>query len=564
MSANVELSGSGADARDPTPFWSRIGAWPGALLLFLLALVIRLLWWHFGPQVIESEGVYYARVGENLAAGRGLVGIHEMGLQLLYPPLYASLIAAGVRLGLSAETAGRTVSLLFGSGLAAVVFMFARRYYSTAAGWLAGLLAATHPLLVVASTAVLTESTNLTLMVLAIYFMIDVLALGKWRSVVLGAICLGLAYLVRPEAFILAWAFAFLVIAVNLRQWKPAAVRSGVLLGVFAVFAIPYILFLWQQTGQLRFEAKTADGVRYAQRELAGQSASQIYFAIDKNLLERGASNVSDLEMLQTTHASLPERVRMTVRQAIQNLPRLLRGFGDLQFGAPLLTVLAALGLFAVPWDLLRLRRELPLLAVTGFTLLTFCTWPFFHDRFLFALLAGLVVWGGVGLAWLGTWTKETAQQLRLPGTVSRFAVACVLCLSIALVGLAGMLGVPQTDEMSQSWMVPSLRDDVAVGHWLGSQATRARLMDTGPTAAFYAGAVLVPFPWTDSATALRYIEHKHVQFLILREADRKRRPYLTQWWEHDPSDRFELIKSFSGQGGATRIYRWRSASSNP
>jgi hypothetical protein len=88
--------------------------------------------------------------------------------------------------------------------------------------------------------------------------------------------------------------------------------------------------------------------------------------------------------------------------------------------------------------------------------------------------------------------------------------------------------------------------------------------MDTRPTIAFYSGAVQVAYPWTDSATALRYIDVKKVSFLVLRESDREMRPYIAAWLDHSPDTRLELIRTFSVRGDATGIYRWRSGASNP
>lgn len=103
------------------------------LIVVLVALGLRVAWWRVGPHVIESEGAYYARVGENLATGHHLTDLHAMGTALLDPPLYATLIAAGVKSGLTSETAGRSVSLLAGSLLPLIVFLFARRLYGQSA-----------------------------------------------------------------------------------------------------------------------------------------------------------------------------------------------------------------------------------------------------------------------------------------------------------------------------------------------------------------------------------------------------------------------------------------------
>jgi hypothetical protein len=110
--------------------------------------------------------------------------------------------------------------------------------------------------------------------------------------------------------------------------------------------------------------------------------------------------------------------------------------------------------------------------------------------------------------------------------------------------------------------MVPQYQEDAVIGRWLRAngdpQLPRPRIMDTGPLVAFYGGGVLVPFPWTDSATALRYIDHRNIDYLVVRQVDNKRRPYLGAWFDAVPDARFELVKAFDSETGVTRLYRWR------
>jgi hypothetical protein len=271
--------------------------------------------------------------------------------------------------------------------------------------------------------------------------------------------------------------------------------------------------------------------------------------------VETGASNTSDLEMLQTTHVSVVQRARIIARQAVSNFPKLLRAISDTQLGAPMVAILAALGLFGLAWDPDRLKAECALLVVGGFTLLTFCTWPFFHDRFLFPLLVPLVVWSGGGLDRLRAWTRDTSTALHLRSLGTMLLTVCLLGSCVAVLCSASAVGTRRSDELSQAWS--ALSDDVPVGQWLRDQGPSARLMDTEPTVAYYAGAVLVPYPWSDGTTALRYIERKRIAYLIFRDTDAERRPYLTAWLQHTPDDRFELIKTFQGTSGRIRVYRW-------
>jgi hypothetical protein len=174
-------------------------------------------------------------------------------------------------------------------------------------------------------------------------------------------------------------------------------------------------------------------------------------------------------------------------------------------------------------------------------------------------LMAPIVVWAGRGLTRLSAWARETAKGLGLLELPSLAIQAVVLVSSIGLVILASEHGVRRSDEMSQSWQ-PAFRDDAVVGRWLRSQEREPRIADTSPTIAYYAGAVLIRLPWTDSSTAVRYIERLKPSFVILHESQRNTRPYLAEWFVRPPDERLILVKAFEGSAGMTRVYRWRDS----
>jgi 4-amino-4-deoxy-L-arabinose transferase-like glycosyltransferase len=524
------------------------------LVLLLLSIALRITWWHFGPTVIENEGCYYARVGENLAAGRGYMGIHEMGAQLIYPPLYPALIAAGVRAGMSAETAGRLASLLFGALLPLIAYLLAARLYGSWPGRFAGLLAAIHPLLVTISVAVLTESIYSTLTLLTTYAVIRLLQTQERRWAGVAGLSLGLAYLCRPEAIVLTVGMTIIAVAGMRADRKLATSRAALLVSVFAVFALPYVAFLWSQTGQLRFEAKTADHAIITSGVAAGLSPGEIYFAVDSDLVEHGASNTSDLQQLLTPQPPLRRRAGFAIRRAMANVPQLLRALNGLQLGQPLLAVFVALGLFSLPWSRERFRLELPLAMLPALNIVAILAAGFFKDRFLYPALPALIVWAGAGVDQLRRWMLASLPAIGMSGKRAAFFTAGALVVCAGWACAAATMGVRGSDELSQEW---SPNDDAEIARWLREQKAIAKIMDTRPTLAFYARGVLVTYPWTDTATALRYVEKKQVDFLILRDSDKEKRPYLAGWLKLAP-EQLSLVHDFSGSAGVTYVYKLR------
>jgi 4-amino-4-deoxy-L-arabinose transferase-like glycosyltransferase len=104
------------------------------------------------------------------------------------------------------------------------------------------------------------------------------------------------------------------------------------------------------------------------------------------------------------------------------------------------------------------------------------------------------------------------------------------------------------------------------LGWWLASaEPARKHVMDTSVNAALHAGATYVPFPVTDSKSALEHIEKIGVDYLVLRKAHVDRRSYLRDWFEHGiPERRARLVSNhFSGipdtrKGlGEIVIFKW-------
>lgn len=526
------------------------------LALLALSLGLRVAWFAVGPAAIESEGAYYARVGENLARGRGYVGIREAGLQILYPPLYPASIALGVRAGLPAETAGRLVSLLFGSVFPLLALALARALYGERAGWFAGLLAAVHPLLVALSAAVLTESVYLTLLLAAILLTVRSLTSGSARAAAGAGLVLGLAYWTRPEALALAGAFAFVLAASRMPGARGALARGAAAAVAFLGVALLYAVPLSLHVGAFRLEAKSPESVAFLRRHWAGESETQIYFSVDSDLRDTGISNVSNLDMIRNTAPASPgERWRLALPGVKRNLPRFFAWLlVKRSLGVPVLSLLAALGFLSAGFTRRRIWLEAPLLAVVLLNLVTFSSWPYLHERFIFPVLVPGVVWAGAGLAVL---RDRLPRRWGAPlGGAGRYRGAEAIAL--ALVVATSAWGVSRADEVSESWA----RRNVAarrIGERLRADlGDRLRLTDTQPTIAYYAGAVLVPFPWTDAETAVRYLDARRPDLVVVRRSAGPSLPYARSWFENGvPLGSGTELGAFDLGDDEARIFRW-------
>lgn len=527
--------------------------------LLLLGLVARVLWGIGHALVIENEGAEYARIAENLLRGRGYLGLLEMGPQLNFPPLYPLLIAILAVPLRSSELAARTVSLAAGLLVIAAVHLIATRLYGRRVGILAGVLAALHPLLVALSVSAYAEGLALALNLLGIYLVL-VAADGEsmWAAWLAGC-ALGLAYLARPEAFVYAAALgvALLVTGLLARRLRAGLRQAAALLVAFTLVASPYIAFLAHYTGHVRLEGKGSINYAIGERMLAGEDYLQAGYEVTDDLREVGVHLRPNAAVLAEQHLRPGGLLRYMLDAAPRNLSAIYQlGIDSRAFGSPVLLVLAVLGVLGAAWSAERLRGELVLLAFGGSALAVLLTVQHLDFRNFFPLLVLLLIWAGRGLDHIGSWVSDSSGSVlgRVRGArlVSGFAAGSVLLALLAF----SFLGVGDVSEFSQARAVNLRR----AGLWIRSQAPKgAAVMDGGTVVSYYAGLRLEWLPFASSETALRYLDFKRPDYVIVRVSGTPSRPYLKEWIERGiPSPHAVLVREFgASRPDGVRVYRW-------
>ncbi|HEX3770959.1 MAG TPA: glycosyltransferase family 39 protein [Polyangiaceae bacterium] len=177
-------------------------------LLFVAALVPRVaaaLVWAGEP---VWDGHYYDFGARRIAAGFGYSDDRDVGGALVwhpwchYPVGYSGLLAAFYRvLGPSHAVAG-VVDAITGAALAVVTWALARRALSERRARFAGLLVAFHPGMILYAALVMTEPLAALLTLVA--FWLAVRDDRPRRGLAAGALTLGVAALVRPQALLCA------------------------------------------------------------------------------------------------------------------------------------------------------------------------------------------------------------------------------------------------------------------------------------------------------------------------------------------------------------------------
>lgn len=212
------MSGKVGDERDSDILF-------GALL-FVVALVPRAavaLAWAAEP---VWDGHYYDFGARRIAAGLGYSDDRTVAGGLVwhpwchYPVGYSAFLAAFYRVLGASHAVAAVANALTGAALAVVTWALGRHALSNRRARAAGLLVALHPGLILYSALVMTEPLAALLTLAA--FWLAVRDSRPVRGLVVGALVLGVAALVRPQALLCA---PFLVVV--LPEAVPTSLAAG-------------------------------------------------------------------------------------------------------------------------------------------------------------------------------------------------------------------------------------------------------------------------------------------------------------------------------------------------
>ncbi len=182
--------------------------WLFACAILAIALVPRLyvaLAWGAEP---VWDGHYYDFGARRIADGHGYSDDLTLAGQLVWHPWCHYPVGYSAFLGLFYKLFGATarvaavVNASTGAALAVVTYALARHGLSEVRARVAGLLVALHPGLILYAALVMTEPLAATLTLLA--FLLTVRDRNALRGVAVGALVLGIATLVRPQALLCA------------------------------------------------------------------------------------------------------------------------------------------------------------------------------------------------------------------------------------------------------------------------------------------------------------------------------------------------------------------------
>jgi 4-amino-4-deoxy-L-arabinose transferase-like glycosyltransferase len=201
-----------------------------AAVLFALAVAPRaLVVWQWGGEAPVWDGHYYDFGARRIAAGFGysddvmIAGRAVWHPWCHYPVGYSAFLGAFYRVFGATQAVADVVNVVTGALLAPVTFALARHGLSFRRAAAAGALVALSPGLVVYAALSMTEPLAALLSLAAFWVAVEVRR--PWLGLAAGALVLGLAALVRPQALMCA---PFLGLVVVRARGAPLAARLRV------------------------------------------------------------------------------------------------------------------------------------------------------------------------------------------------------------------------------------------------------------------------------------------------------------------------------------------------
>ncbi|MDA8187203.1 MAG: glycosyltransferase family 39 protein [Dehalococcoidales bacterium] len=475
------------------------------------------------PYVVKGDESAYLWLGQSIARGNGfaLMGMPE----LHYNPLFPVVIAAIYFVTGALEEASKIAFIIFGGLLVVPVYLMARRILGTLEAALAGVLAAVHPALTVYIfyEGGLSEPLYVFLAFSGLYALLLGLQESRWRAYAACGALFGLSYLDRSEGIeLLVFGLAIVAVVAIIRRQvfdKTNWVALGTLTLSFAVFALPYVFYLYQHTGQLMISGKP--WIAYVQNRSLAEGDLATFDKLTWGLDKSGRAVIYESPE-KFDHSLVDEIVgnpRRSIGHLTQNVFRLETLVLDHKIAPIFLIALVALGLFGRAWNRSRLLGESVLVGSVILAVLpTLLMYP--TIRFLALMFPAVFIWTAAGLVDLQTWLRRTTSTLLPTSRTERTRGSMpVVMAAIAGAVIIYFLAVYSASIKShQTWLAEDLAGKGVALSLRSELPANAVMMSRDGNFAFYAGTKWAPFPNAEYDQVMAYARAHSVSYLVVDE----------------------------------------------
>jgi hypothetical protein len=509
------------------------------LLPWVVAGLALRLWRAALQLVMFRDETTYAFQIKHLLAGT----LFQDGTYYTFPPAFPLLAAPFALVTGDAELAGRLISCIMGAATAVPVYLLAREMAGLRTAVVAAAITALCPALM--SSAVMSEPTYAFFVSMSVYLAWKANAGRSWKDYLLFGLCMGAAYLTRPEGFFI-FAAALFVLAILCITEKP---RTGVWKGMlplvaaalfgFFLLAFPYMLQLrshfgaWELSGKTRINLAKVRAVEMLIKtgapdagDVLDAKAEEVYNNLDRDKKSLGGNIASNM---QDILARYPGNFEAEVKglPAIAGYPLVIFALAGTAF------ILARPG-----------RTRNVCLPAAAFAPALVIPAVMVMDRVLIPYLPVAIIFAAHGISRVSELIGE-----RLPAKDYARGYAVPALAAILLIS-AGQLhkSAPNTD------IAKALENDPGYAYYYELRQTAERLRASIPVGsriitrnnmfAYYAGGEYLPIPVGNLQDLEEYAEKERADFLFMGAMEMDMRPDLTR----------ELVDERSDYGGTDKL----------
>ena len=470
----------------------------------ILGLILNLFLLKHVP--IGPDGYYRMILIKRLFSGKGYAGF--MGTSPFHPLLMCIFY---IFIG-NLETAGRAVSIT--SFLISIILFFklARLIYSDRVAYLASILFLTHTLILRFSLQMHSHSTDILLIIIAIYLASLIIKNDKleYGNFILLGIVLACAILNRPENIILSLGIIMTIFIQKRKQPPRKIVAFSYLIIVLVVLLFPYANFLHKHTGKWALTMK----IRNLQFYEYMSSSDPLARENQKQKMIKFPA-FRPFEYIKNNKIELLKRYRSGIRLSAIRLGSILyKRWGY---------ILIVLGLFGGGWD--RNRKKVEILLFSCLAPLLIIPLGNVQERYFLSTLPIFLLWIAKGLENLYIFIKDS---FNLSDRESNLAICLVLILLISpMVKFLIKHDISPVSQYKQT-----MAQYKQMGLWMknniGDIGEKKVACTNEFCTIFYSGGIPVDTPFEENyGNFIESLKSKRVDYLIISGETIRRRPYL-------------------------------------
>jgi len=523
-----------------------------AIAFFIMVGCILRLSLSSHMQVMNADATGYFETGVTLTK-------YLDGLSAFWSPAYpifCILIDCAFN---NIELSGKLASILTGTGLILVIFVLSKSLYGSLVASIAGMMIAFMPVMVYYSTFTTPEMFYLCFLYLSVtVFVMWIRKLSVWLSLLMG-IFAAIAYLTRPEGFLLfaqITAMGTFVVFYNAVKNNTSVVRPTISLIVFvitfAIISLPYLLLVKKEVGSWSISPRS------------GYNLVLTKYNYETKLFSLTPDRRHVLLAHQHINNSLPSLIKTDAKMIItkygDNFCRLVTSvLPNLFINKYILLffIITAIFAFISKW------RDTPKHLLLLFFAFPFFITPFFviELRTQIYILPILVILSSVSLSSLMNKMFHEHPSILIRLSFFKAHTIWVILIGLALTGTIGYyFTIEPLVEKKGSYGIEQKK----AGLWLRSSGLpQGAVMARKPWVAFYSGNENLPLPLASYGDILYYAKANMARYLVIDDlVTVKVRPALVFLLREIPKE-LELVYDNMGKiDRRVRVFRFKEVSS--